>query len=866
MIGKTIGQYQVIDKIGEGGMGTVFKAEDTTLHRLVALKTLSGHLTEDEEARERFTREAQSASSLNHPNITTVYEFLEDEDTRLICMEYVEGKTIRDMVESGVVSVRKAIDIIIQAAEALDAAHNKGILHRDVKSANIMVNMEGRVKVMDFGLAHLEEKSQLTRTGTTMGTLSYSSPEQISGRTVDRRSEIFSLGAVFYELLTGQLPFKASNEAEILFAIINNEPPRVSKLRDDVPELVEAVVSRMLEKDVDLRYPNCAELIDDLKAVQGEFETSTVSISTQISRRVEAGSRRTRIWGGIAAVAAVAGIILVGIFSAGDGGVPRIAVMPFEDVGPPVDSLFSIGITDDLIYRLGSLQGLEPISFTSVMKYRGRDTSPHDIGRELDADFILDGTIRWQRDPDGVRIRVTPRIVRTSDEAEIWSGQITENYDEAFRLQTSISTRVVEELNIELIDEEQEILESRLTDNTEALLAYQRGRDFARRHYIYDNSFAAVRAFQEAVDLDRDFALAWAELAKAHSFLNHMGYDWTSHRRALADAAAARALELDPDSPEVQSRIGLYQYWAHKNYDKALECFAVAEAGLPNDCETIQGISWILRRLGRFEEALDKQIEALRLDPLNANTAANIASTLWVLHRFESADEYCALAIQLDPTQIMPYTYKAFIQVMWRGAVEESREILVSAPEDIDPNLVWAWIMLELTEGNYQAAMERLDAWPSATIESQEVYASVSYFRALLYDLMGESELAQSEGDHAVIFLENRIEEEPRDPRPHMSLGQSYAFLGRKEEAIREGRLVVDELFPLSHDALQGAHFVLGLAYIYVMVDEYNLAIDQLEILLERPSYYTARYFLMDRILEPLRDNPRFQQLMERYR
>ncbi len=296
MIGRTIGQYQIIDKIGEGGMGTVYKAEDTTLHRLVALKTLSGHLTEDEEAQERFIREAQAASALNHPNITTVYEFIKDDDTRLICMEYVEGKTIRDMVESGIVSVRKAIDIITQAAEALEAAHNKGILHRDVKSANIMVNMEGRVKVMDFGLAQLAGKSQLTRTGTTMGTLSYSSPEQISGRSVDRRSEIFSLGVVFYELLTGQLPFKATNEAEILFAIINNEPPKLTTVREDVPDQVEAVVSKMLEKDSDLRYQTCGDFIDDLNDLRKGMETSTVSF-TRTQKHVLPRQRQSFNWG-----------------------------------------------------------------------------------------------------------------------------------------------------------------------------------------------------------------------------------------------------------------------------------------------------------------------------------------------------------------------------------------------------------------------------------------------------------------------------------------------------------------------------------------------------------------------------------------
>ena len=260
-------------------MGAVYKAEDTTLNRLVAIKALSSRLAEDDEARERFTREAQAASSINHPNITTVHDLLEEDDQHFICMEYVEGKTIRDMAESGQVSVKKAIDIITQAAEALEAAHNKGILHRDVKSANIMVTMEGRVKVMDFGLAHLEERSQLTRTGTTMGTLAYSSPEQITGKPVDKRSEIFSLGVVFYELLAGKLPFPATSEAEIVFAIINNEPERVSHLRDDISEALRGVVERMMEKDPTLRYQNCSELIEDLEAVRSGHETTSMKLA-----------------------------------------------------------------------------------------------------------------------------------------------------------------------------------------------------------------------------------------------------------------------------------------------------------------------------------------------------------------------------------------------------------------------------------------------------------------------------------------------------------------------------------------------------------------------------------------------------------
>ncbi|MFC1558995.1 FlgO family outer membrane protein [Gemmatimonadota bacterium] len=274
MIGKTIDRYKIIDKLGEGGMGSVWKAEDTRLNRLVALKTLSPHLAENEEARERIVREAQAASAMNHPNITTVHDLLDFNDQHFICMEYVEGKTVQDLIESDRVGVKKAIDIILQAAKALDTAHGKGILHRDVKSTNIMVTTNGIVKVMDFGLAHLDDRSQLTRTGTTMGTLAYSSPEQLTGRPYDERSEIWSLGIVFYELLTGQLPFPGTSEGELVLAIINNELELPSNLYKDLPQSVEILVKQMLEKDPDRRFSCCQELINDLGVIQTSLSTN----------------------------------------------------------------------------------------------------------------------------------------------------------------------------------------------------------------------------------------------------------------------------------------------------------------------------------------------------------------------------------------------------------------------------------------------------------------------------------------------------------------------------------------------------------------------------------------------------------------
>ncbi|MFC1500491.1 protein kinase [Candidatus Zixiibacteriota bacterium] len=291
MIGKTIGRYQIIEKIGEGGMGAVYKAEDSTLNRYVALKTISAHLSKSPEARERFIREAQAASTLNHPNVTTVHDLLESDDQHFICMEYVDGQTVREVIEAGPVSIQTVVDIAIQTAEALNAAHQKGILHRDIKSSNIMVSRDGLVKVMDFGLAHLEDRSQLTRSDSTLGTLAYSSPEQLTGGLIDERSEIFSLGVVLYELITSQLPFIAEREGELIHTIISNAPEKITSLRDDISTGLEAVVGQMLQKLPDSRYSTCAELIADLRIIRDELSAGSERSLTAAELRQKRGRR-----------------------------------------------------------------------------------------------------------------------------------------------------------------------------------------------------------------------------------------------------------------------------------------------------------------------------------------------------------------------------------------------------------------------------------------------------------------------------------------------------------------------------------------------------------------------------------------------
>jgi len=554
MIGKTISHYKIVDKLGEGGMGSVYKAEDTTLRRLVALKALSSHLAEDAEARERFVREAQAASGLNHNNITTVYELLEDEGDQFIVMEYVEGKTIREIVESGHVSIRKALDIIIQSAEALEAAHNKGIMHRDVKSANIMVSMEGNVKVMDFGLAHLEERSQLTRTGTTMGTLAYSSPEQLTGRPVDRRSEVFSLGVVFYELLTGRLPFKSSSEGELLFEIINNEQDLPSELRKDIPANVDAIVNKMLIKKPDLRYQSCGELIGDLNAIKSELETTTVEISASLD--ATRAKKKKRLTLGTAVIVVVVGVISV--LLTGKGGPEldpnRVVVAVFENrTGDPTKDEIGGWAADWITQSLQGLTNVNIVPSTDAMyswQFIQADIesgkllkNPAQVlAEQTGARIYISGSIY----KDGENIRFLTNVTDASSNASIGTlepiiGAFNSPGDAVERLPEEIIGLLALEFDERLVGEA-----GRITSppSIEAYQEFQEGVE----HYIRHQHEDAIPHLYKAYAIDSTFyrALIYANLCLGNiqRFAEHdsittvligLGSQLTEYERCFVD-------------------------------------------------------------------------------------------------------------------------------------------------------------------------------------------------------------------------------------------------------------------------------------------------------------------------------------------
>jgi tetratricopeptide (TPR) repeat protein/predicted Ser/Thr protein kinase len=520
MIGKTIDRYKVIDKLGEGGMGSVWKAEDPKLNRLVALKTLSPHMAENEEARKRFTREAQAASALNHPNITTVHDLLDFEDQHFICMEYIEGKTIRDMVESGRVGVKKAVDIILQAAEALGAAHRKGILHRDVKSANIMVSMEGNVKVMDFGLAHLEERSQLTRTGTTMGTLAYSSPEQLTGQPYDERSEIWSLGVVFYELLTGQLPFQSPSEGELLFSIINNEQDPVSTSRTDIPESVDVLLTRMLDKDPALRPQNCGELISSLRIIREELGTSTVQMTA--AQGLKKPRLRTRLLL-IAAVVVLALIVVSQVQKTTSDRMDLRTVLVLIENPSGEEELegYRWQAVEYIIRGIEQTQSLKVVPYTDVFHYwkmiqeeqpRDHETNPLRVIADYSkAGVVIGGTCRVENDS----IRFNLDLRESMSGTLLYQIQPIIGLESQFtQLQNDLRIRVLGALGSHLKQDYDIFTDQAIyAPSPEAFRHYQTGIDaFLRAQWD-----PAVAAFTDAWKADPNWTIALLALARSWS-------------------------------------------------------------------------------------------------------------------------------------------------------------------------------------------------------------------------------------------------------------------------------------------------------------------------------------------------------------
>ena len=612
---KTVSHYKIIEKIGEGGMGIVYKAQDTKLKRTVALKFLPPELTRDPEAKERFIQEAQAASALQHNNVATIHEINETEEGQMfICMDCYEGEILKNKIQKGSLKLEEAIDIAIQIAEGFKKAHEKGIVHRDIKPANILITDDGVVKILDFGLAKLKGQARLTKIGTTVGTVAYMSPEQVKGEDVDHRTDIWSLGVVLYEMITGQLPFKGEYDQAIIYSIMNEEPEPMTGLRIGVPIELERIVNKTLAKNPKERYQRISELLVDLKV---------------LSKKVETGETITS--------------------SSGEKRKPSIAVLPFIDMSPKKDQeYFCEGMAEELINALTKVAKLQVASRTSAFQFRGKGYDISEIGRKLNVQSILEGSIRKAGD----KLRITAQLVSVSDGYHIWSEKYDRDLEDIFAIQDEISLMIVENLKVKLLEKEKTKLLRRYTENQEAYDLYLKGRYFWNRRYE-GGLQKAIEYFKQTLKKDPSHAPSYSGIADSLSIL---GLFWLPPKEVFpkARSAAQKAIEIDEMLAEGYTSLGwiLFMYdwdWsgAEREFKRAIEL----------DNRYAINHSWyalFLSFMGRFEEATLHSNRSLELEPVSVILNSNSIAVHYFKREYDDAIKQGLKAVEMDPNFYAP--------------------------------------------------------------------------------------------------------------------------------------------------------------------------------------------------------------------
>jgi serine/threonine protein kinase/tetratricopeptide (TPR) repeat protein len=889
MIGKTISHYKILEKLGEGGMGVVYKAQDTRLDRLVALKFLPQHLTANEAEKARFLQEAKAASALNHPNVCTIYGIEEHEapdgtSQQFIEMEYVDGVTLRQKIVGAIhespLRINDALTYAIQVGEALAEAHSKGIVHRDIKCENIMVNSKNQVKVMDFGLAKLKGTLKLTRTSSTVGTLAYMSPEQIQGEEVDARSDIFSFGVVFYEMLTGHIPFRGEHEAAMMYSIVNEEPQPIEDYRPELSSEVSHIIKKALEKSPEDRYQSVGEMVVDLRRLKKEStKVSRVSldhVTTKPGRKPEKQPAVFRkqsgfiIIAGVAVVVvAVAVLMLSRSFFLGRGSSTSerkmLVVLPFENLGPPDKDYFVDGITEEITSRLSGLSGLGVIARSSAVQYKKTTKSIKEIGQELGVSYILQGTVRWETVNGETHVRVNPQLIKVADGTQVWSQPSEAVLSSVFKLQSEIAGKVANALDVALLQPEKKSLEAIPTTNSEAYDYYLRGKEYYFRSNSEQDFRIAGQMFEHAIELDPQFALAYAMMSMVHSNMYWFFYDRTEERVLKSKEAAEKALSIDPELPEGHDAMGWYYYHGRLDYDDALKEFQEALKRQPNNPDILLGIAAVERRQGKMEDALVNFKKAVEMDPRSTTLNYEVGNTLSLLRRYDEALKSYDRALFLSPDWAALYSAEVLVYLRESGNTSQAEAVLKQAADrtvkEEFGEILFSNVMIDIFKGDFQHAIDRLVSSDRTLYQEQYNFIPKALLLAQIYGYMNRPKLMKANYDSARTILEREIRTHPEDSRMHSSLGIAYAGLGRKDDAIREGKRGV-ELMPISNEHLRGAYRVWDLARIYTMTGESEKALDLLEQLISMPSDFSIAWLRVDPTWAPLRNNPRFQRLI----
>ena len=876
MLGE-LGDYELLEEVGRGGQGVVFRARQKSLNRTVALKVISLGQWASKAHLKRFRREAEAAASLDHPSIVPIYEVGERDGSCYFSMKFVEGGQLHEVIRRRPISIRQAAKLIAKLARTVHYAHEHGILHRDIKPGNILLDAKGEPHLTDFGLARLvETESTVTRTLEVLGTPSYMAPEQAAGnRKLSGATDVYGLGAVLYQLLTGHPPFAGGTTFETVRLVLDTEPRQPRLLNPKIGRDLSTICLKCLEKDSTRRYASALALAEDLEhwLRHEPIHAKRSGFFTHVRKWVRRNPTSALLVASLIALAAAMGWNVWKSELVTRPAPKGIAVLPFENLShDPDNAYFTEGIEEEILTRLASIANLRVISRSSTQQYQNGPRNLSQIAKQLGVANILEGSVQKAAD----QVRVNVQLIDARTDSHLWAQSYDRKLTDIFAVQTQIAREVADALQVNLTAREKQTLAVKPTNNLEAHDAYLRGLAFEARSrspfYSPDLVGKATAFYQQAVQLDPNFALAWARLSRANAYIYNSGTDSTpAARREIAKTALDNAQQLEPNSPETLLALGYYQYWVLRDYERAKITFDGIRGLLPSSSEVPHALGLIARREGQWEQSVTYLQQALALDPRNVRLLMNSAETYAVLRQFPAALKLYDRVLDILPNDLDVMAAKATVY-QGEGDLKLASSLLSEITEQT-PNE--DTIRIKVTqlqlERNYSEAVRLLQARQAQFhFASEDDKANDQVTLAMVQRLAGDAAGAKITAEPARNTFQRLYLDQSDNFHLAAQLSQAYAAMGEKDSALKAAERAI-VLRPRAKDRMRGPALEENLALIQTMFGENSRAISTLSELLQTPYNswvyspvpITPALLKFDPIWDPLRGDPAFQKLCE---